>query len=259
MLKFEQIKEYFPPEIVRINPKGMLVEYLQYEFMDSLYKLAGSENLSFIGGTAIHFLHGSKRFSEDLDFDNFGLDYDRFKLLIGKACGETEKKGVKLEIRFLKKGGAFHCYIKFPEVLRQFGLRTHHQEKIFISVDSERKKKIFVPAVAVINKFGVFRNILANPAPVLLSQKLITILFRKNEKGRDFYDASFLGGLTKPDFAYIEDSTKIKPEKFRIKLMRHCDDLDYKKLSDDVAPFLFDSTDTERIMNFKDALPKILA
>lgn len=75
MLTFEQICEYFPKELVKINPKGVLVEYLQYELLDSIFKQANSEKLSFIGGTAIRFIYDSKRFSEDIDFDNFGHLY----------------------------------------------------------------------------------------------------------------------------------------------------------------------------------------
>ena len=51
----------------------MLVEYLQYELLDSLFKNKAVAALSFIGGTSIRILHDSPRFSEDLDFDNFGL------------------------------------------------------------------------------------------------------------------------------------------------------------------------------------------
>ena len=58
----------------------MLVEYLQYELLDSLFKDAAAAELSFIGGTAIRILHDSPRFSEDLDFDNFGLSFARVRV-----------------------------------------------------------------------------------------------------------------------------------------------------------------------------------
>jgi predicted nucleotidyltransferase component of viral defense system len=199
MLTFEQVKEYFTPDLAQLNPKGMLVEYLQYECLDSIFKQKGAEKLSFIGGTAIRLIYNSQRFSEDLDFDNFGLDPAGLKRLFGRVCKEISVKGFEVEYRFIGKGKNFHCYLKFPAVLRQYGLPAHHQEKILVSIDAEHKTRFIKPEVRSINKFGIFCNIMVNPVSVLLAQKLLAILLRKREKGRDFYDVSFLGGLAKPD------------------------------------------------------------
>ena len=142
MLTFDQIKEYFDPFLARRNPKGVLVEYLQYEFMDSLFKQSGSEKLSFIGGTAIRIIYNSKRFSEYLDFDNFGLNFNDFKKLLNKTCAELRVKGFKIETRTFKKNGAFHCYVRFPDILFNSGVSSHRDEKIFLSVDCEQKEKL---------------------------------------------------------------------------------------------------------------------
>src|SRR3989339_597862 len=98
MLDLAQIREYFQAPM-KLSPKLILTEYLQYEFLDSLFKQAGSEKLSFIGGTAIRIVHDSMRFSEDLDFDNFGLTYNRFKALIIKSLAEMKIKGFEIESR----------------------------------------------------------------------------------------------------------------------------------------------------------------
>lgn len=79
----------------------MLVEYLQYELLDSLFKDATAAELSFIGGTAIRILHDSPRFSEDLDFDNFGLSFTRFESLLKTACRDMEYKGFLIEYRLI--------------------------------------------------------------------------------------------------------------------------------------------------------------
>lgn len=258
MLDLGQIKSYFEPKLGEQGLKGMLVEYLQYEFLDSLFKQAGAEKLSFIGGTAIRIVHDSQRFSEDLDFDNFGLDYASFAQLVGKALAEMELKGFEFEPRFLRKGENFHLYLKFPKLLFSLGLSGHHQEKILVAVDSQLKKKIFSPEIIALNRFGVFRQIAVNPAPVLLAQKLIAILQRKREKGRDFYDASFLSAKVKPDYAYIHKITGLEKELFKKKLVAHCEKLDFKALAKDVAPFLFDPDQKQRVLLFQESLPSIL-
>ena len=250
MLTFEQISSHFDPKLVRQNPKGILVEYLQYEFLDSLFKQAGSENLSFIGGTAIRLIYNSQRFSEDLDFDNFGLNYTHFKSLITKTCSEMQVKGFNLDFSFVKKDNTFHCYVKFNNILQQSSLTGHKDEKIFLSVDAEQKRRLFSPEIKSINKFGIFRSILSNPASILLSQKLLAILFRKREKGRDFYDTSFLGGLTSPDFDYISKTTRLTKEAFMDQLYRRCSHLNFKLLAKDVSPFLFNVGEKERVIKF---------
>ena len=43
-------------------------EVLQILLLDSLYTVSGSEAIYFQGGTALRWIYGGLRFSEDLDF-----------------------------------------------------------------------------------------------------------------------------------------------------------------------------------------------
>lgn len=259
MFDFNKIKEYFPIDLANNNPKALLVEYLQYEMLDSLFKQPEAKDLSFIGGTAIRIIHDSQRFSEDLDFDNFGLSYDLFQKVINKVLAEISLKGLKTEARLLKKDKNYHAYVKFPDILHELGISGHKEAKIFLSVDMENKKKVFSPEIKAINKFGVFRKIIVNPAAILLAQKLIAILNRKTEKGRDFYDASFLSGKTKVDYDYIKKITGLGKKEFEQKIIARCQALNFKALAKDVEPFLFDESQIDRIINFKDQLTNILS
>ena len=47
------------------------------------------------------------------------------------------------------------------------------------------------------------------PADILLAQKFYAILNRRRAVGRDFYDAMFLAGKTRPDFGYLKAKVKI--------------------------------------------------
>lgn len=254
MLIFDQICNYFPRELIKLNPKGVLVEYLHYELLDSIFKQTGSEKLSFIGGTAIRIVYESQRFSEDLDFDNFGLALEDFKILLNKACAEMRLKGFELEHEFVCRKPHYHCYIKFPGLLHKLKISGHRGEKILVSIDAEAKEKVFAPEIKTLNKFGVYRNIPVNPSDILLSQKLLAILFRKRERGRDFYDASFLWGLTKPNYAYLKKLTSLMPAQFRQKLLVRCEKLNFKSLAKEVEVFLFDPSQKDRILHFKEFL-----
>jgi len=159
----------------------MLVEYLQYELLDSLFKNAAAAGLSFIGGTAIRILHNSERFSEDLDFDNFDLSFPEFEELLETACRDMAYKGFMIEYRMVEKG-SYHCYIRFPKILYQSGLSPDSGQKILIRIDSETKERLYDPEQAFLNKFTVYRRILAAPSPILSAQKLdLEVLAREVE------------------------------------------------------------------------------
>lgn len=249
MLTFEQLKKYYS-ETGEASPKSFLVEYLQCELLDSIYKQEESRYLSFIGGTAIRIVYGGNRFSEDLDFDNFGLDFSDFEKLSGKIIEDMKIKGFVVEFRLVEKG-AYHCYIKFPHILQSSGLSSTHSEKILVRIDTVKREKFFEPEVFALNKFDIYRNILVNPGSIIHSQKLITAFERKREKGRDFYDISYLYSLTQPDFGYIEKILKISKKAFAQKLLEKCEKLDFDTLAKDVEPFLIYPDQSSRVADFK--------
>ena len=251
MLTYQQIIEKYPPDVVQRNPRAILVEYLQYEILDSLYKQKGSELLSFIGGTAIRIVYGSARFSEDLDFDNYGLSFAEFDVLLNKTAADMSNKGFAVEFRLVEKG-AYHCYIKFPEILEQSGLPRKAKEKILIRVDAVRKEKFFEPKLVRLGGFDVYRNILANTIEVILAQKIVTIIERKREKGRDLYDVSFLLGRAEPNFEYIEKQFGWNKDEVMKRLHERLAELDFVELAKDVLPFLLKTDDQERVLSFRE-------
>lgn len=257
MFTLNQIKQKYPDEIFRRNPKAVLIEYLQYELLDSIYKQAGSEHLSFMGGTAIRIVYSSSRFSEDLDFDNFFLSFREFEQLLNGAAIDMRAKGFKIEFRFVGKG-AYHCYIKFPDLLFNNDLAARKNEKILVRIDAVRKRKLFKPEIKLLNGFDVYRKILVNPPSVILSQKLITILERKREKGRDFYDVSFLLGLTSPDYNFLSGECEINKDNLKEKLFKKISSLKMDKLAEDVMPFLINPDDQERILSFREYIEQKL-
>ncbi len=257
MLTYQQIIEKYPKEVVQRSPRAVLVEYLQHEILDSLFKQKGSELLSFIGGTAIRIVYGSARFSEDLDFDNFGLSFPEFDELLKKVLADMENKGFVVESKLVEKG-AYHCYIKFPEILKESGLPHAVEEKILIRIDAVRKKKLFEPRQFVLDGFDVYRHILANPIDVVLAQKIITIIERKREKGRDIYDASFLLGKADPNYGYIEKQYGLNKKELLEKFGKRLLELNFAELTKDVLPFLLKADDQERVLRFREYIEQRL-
>lgn len=257
MLTLEQIKKNIGVTTFNRSPKASLVEYLQYEILDSLFKQKNSEKLSFIGGTSIRIVYQSQRFSEDLDFDNFGLSFKEFKKLLDKTTKDMEMKGFELEFKFVEKM-AFHCYIKFPNILFSNDMSKNNDEKLLIRIDALEKKEKITPNVYILNNFGIYRKILVNPVDIILSQKILAILERKREKGRDFYDVSYLLGITKPNYKYLKDNRNWDSKVVKKKLLEKIDNLNTKELSDEVLPFLLKQEEIDRILTFKEYIEQKL-
>ncbi|SLM30735.1 conserved hypothetical protein [Desulfamplus magnetovallimortis] len=256
MLTLDQIKEYFPESVFIKNPQGVLVEYLQHELLDSMFKDIQASHISFIGGTAIRILHQSIRFSEDLDFDNFALSFEEFENLLTRACRDMQYKGFIIEYRMVEKG-AFHCYIRFPEILYKTGISPDKGRKILIRVDTEIKDKNYTPTITLLNKFGIFRRIPVAPPDILMAQKMLAVLYSKKEKGRDLFDISFLMGMTRPNFKYIQNCIGIEAPDFMDRFTARIEELDLDFLAQDVEPFLFQAEQKERVLYFHDTLKNL--
>ncbi|MFZ2970413.1 MAG: nucleotidyl transferase AbiEii/AbiGii toxin family protein [Minisyncoccia bacterium] len=250
MLTLSQLGQFCGPNIVKNYPKNILVEYVQCEILDSIYKEKESGQLGFMGGTAIRIVYQGNRFSEDLDFDNFGLSFTLFKKLLEKVERDMAAKGFEIEFRFIEKG-AFHCFIKFPNILYNEKISGYRGEKILVRIDTVQKRKAIEPNLYALNKFDIYRNILVNPPDIILSQKLMAILGRKREKGRDFYDVSYLYGFAEPNFEYIKNELRTEKKEFGEKLFKKCEKLNFMQLAKEVEPFLIKPDQIRRVVDFK--------
>lgn len=80
------------------NELNIMREYFQHLFLSYFYKLEGAENILFKGGTALRFIYGSPRFSEDLDFSVFNIKPYKLKKsiedLFTKVLVEIENVGI---------------------------------------------------------------------------------------------------------------------------------------------------------------------
>jgi predicted nucleotidyltransferase component of viral defense system len=225
------------------------VEYLQHEILRSIF--THTTKLSFIGGTALRMIFHTQRFSEDLDFDNFGLATDEFAILTEKVQKDLEILGFQVQFINVFKG-AYHCYFKFSDMLYRYGFSPYENEKILVRLDTVKQNFNFIPETAVLENFGLFFEVKHNPKDVLLSQKFIAALERKRSKGRDFYDITYLMGITKPNLDYLKQKTNIGglPE-LKEKLLVRCAEVNFEEMAKDVAPFLFNAGDAIRVTKFK--------
>ena len=252
MLNYEDVENYFP-ESIRHHKKYILMEYFQYKILNILFNLKYSGKIIFIGGTALRIIYNTKRFSEDLDFDNFNLSLKEFSGAAYDVKKKLELEGYDLNIETTNKKNTFHYIIKIPRLLHDFNVTPHINQNLTIKVDIQPHDFKYKPEEKILNKFGVFTQINIAPKDILLSQKIAALLGRKSPKGRDFYDVVFLFGITRPNYNYLQDKLKIKTlTELKDTLIEKCEKFDFKELEQDIKPFLFDINDLIMIGDFKD-------
>jgi predicted nucleotidyltransferase component of viral defense system len=255
MLELGQIESFYP-ESYRAFKKNILREYLQYKILEILFDSNYANKLAFMGGTSIRIICGSNRFSEDLDFDNFDLTQEEFKELSDIIQNRLTLEGHAVEIKTVFKN-AFHSRIAFLNILYENGISKHKDEKLMIRLDTEPQRNEYEPDKIIINKFDVFTRINVVPNDILLAQKLFAILNRKRAMGRDIYDAIFLFGRTRPNFAYLRSKADINHQAdLKKRLLSRCKQLDFEQLSRDLKPFLTNLSDTKKILLFSDYIKK---
>lgn len=251
MLDLKQIKDAYPAHF-HVFERSLLREYLQYKMLQALFESGWAHRIVFIGGTALRIIHGNTRFSEDIDLDNFGLSWGEFDLITQKVKRQMELEGFEIEVLKIEKD-AYHCRIKFPDILYQQGLSSIRQEKLLIKLDTITQGYEYQPEMKLVNKFDVFTQIRVAPPGVLLSQKIFTSINRKRPKGRDFYDITFLFSLADPDAGFLKLKMGVETgEQLRSAFLERIRDFDFKQLADDVAPFLLDQEQKKRVLNFRE-------
>jgi predicted nucleotidyltransferase component of viral defense system len=251
MLDLQQIKKAYS-EPLQGYERAIVREYLQYKILQAVFESKQASNLSFLGGTALRIVHGNSRFSEDIDLDNFGLSWKAFGDLIQRVKLSLELEGFLVETSMVAKD-AYHCDLRFPELLFEQGLSPHQQEKILIQLDTVAQGYDYLPEVKILNKFDVFTEIRVTPLNILLSQKILTAVNRKRPKGRDFYDITFLFSKTKPDIDYLNQKMGItSPEALRDEFLHKIEDFDFDALAVDVAPFLITKEQVKRVVKFRE-------
>lgn len=256
MISLNEIQKYYPENLHDFK-NFMLREYLQYKILEIIFESKYANKLCFLGGTCLRIVHNNTRFSEDLDFDNFNLSETDFENIAEIIEKQLSKQGYEIEIKNII-AGAFHCYIKFPELLFKEGLSGHKEQKILIQLVTEPQHFDYKPEQIILNKFDVFTSINTTPKDILLAQKFYALINRKRKKGRDFFDIIFLLKTTRPNFDYLQQKIKINNEKHLKEIvLQETNKIDLKEISKDVMPFLFDASDVKQILLFEQYINQV--
>ena len=254
MISIDQIRAFYPT-MAADKDQFLLKEYLQYRILRLIYASEHGRQLVFLGGTCLRLVHGNPRFSEDLDFDNRGLDTEQFRSLGEEVRAGLAAEGYTVEIDIRSKT-AYRCKVRFPGLLFQQGMSGHAEQRVLIQFDTEPQRYVYEPELHRLSKFGLTMLVPCCSRQLLLAQKCVTILQRPRNKGRDFYDLVFLltSGV-QPDMGYLEQRAGLGDLRtLSERLTAHCAELDMKEQVEDVRQFVINAETLETVEHFTEII-----
>jgi len=225
-----------------------LREYLQALVLRSLHECEAFRPLAFVGGTALRFLHGLPRFSEDLDFSLVSSDGYDAKTWMLKVKRDLTLAGFDPEVTWNDRKTVHTGWVRVSGLLQEADLSSTPGQKLAIKLEVDTRP----PAGAHCERRVVTRHmtflIQHYDLPSLLSGKLHALICRKYAKGRDWYD--LLWYLSQrppvtPNLPFLQntlDQTQgtenRKASDWKLLTKARLKSFDPKALAADVRPFL---------------------
>lgn len=182
-------------------------ELLQLILLDNLYAQSGSERIIFQGGTALRWIYGGMRFSEDLDFVT-NLPKKDVQKILNKTFKKTQMACVaqfgpgqwETKVTGSRESAIRVFYIYRPEIERErIAVKLEFE---LLKADRQPQFERFIlrdlPLVAGLMTSGTLimpyssTIILPETPEEILSDKIRALYERTYIKGRDIYDIWWL-------------------------------------------------------------------
>ncbi len=240
-------------------------EIIQHLALLGLWRAKFFEHAAFYGGSALRIFHGSRRFSEDLDFSLMKKDRSFDLAPYAKMIGsELESFGFKVEITSRKKrhSDIDSAFIKANTLESMFKMQVPDAVSDLVQKDKTLKVKLELDTTPPGGASYESRTLLTPipfqvelfSPPCLFAGKLHAILCRSWQsrvKGRDFYDfVWFIGNETACDIRHLRlrmiDSGHLNEKaafgrKELLELLsRKFSSVDFRQAKEDVEPFIKD-------------------
>jgi predicted nucleotidyltransferase component of viral defense system len=227
-------------------------EFLQLLILKILYDRDYFKNFAFVGGTALRFLYGLRRFSEDLDFSVIRKEGYDFDIFLEKIAYELGKTGLSLDIKKDTEETVQSAILKFKDILFSLGLSHQKNQKLSIKLEVDSNPpEGWNTELSLVSKYFVF-TVTHFDIPSLYATKLHACFFRKYIKGRDFYDLLwYLGRGFTPNFELLNNAIEqtehkkvnLSSENFKDFLREKLATVDFAKVRKDVERFIEDKNE----------------
>jgi len=236
---------------------NILREYMQALVLRSLHESEAFQCLAFVGGTALRFLHGLPRFSEDLDFSlHSSVGYVPQKWM-EKVKRDLILAGLSPLVNWSERTTVNVAWIKIAEVLKDTGLAAMADQKLSIKLEIDTRP----PGGAQTQNLVIERHrmfaVRCYELPSLMAGKVHALITRKYAKGRDWYDFLWYSARrpsVEPNLVLLQnalDQTQgpgtLDSKQWPKYVTDKINSLDIEKIKEDVLPFLERQKDADLI------------
>ena len=230
---------------------NLVREYLQARILLALQDAGAMIPLAFQGGTALRFLFGLPRFSEDLDFALERPGRSGFDLVgVGqRVAAQLKREGYQVVTK-PKTGPVVSSFmVAFPGLLYELEVSPHPSQRLRIRIELDTKPPSGAGLATTILRRHVLLNLQHHDRPSLLAGKLHAILQRNWMKGRDLFDLFwYLSDPTwpGPNLVLLNNALRqigwqsppLEASTWRPVVRKRVESADWKAAEHDVAPFL---------------------
>lgn len=236
---------------------NLLREYLQALVLRSFHESEAFRRLAFVGGTALRFLHGLPRFSEDLDFSLVSADGYQGQAWMAKLKRDLTLAGFTPEITWNDRKTVHTGWVRLGGLLHEVGLASMADQKLAIKVEVDTRppeggrceRRIVTRHLSYLLQY--------HDPPSLMAGKVHALLTRRYAKGRDWYDLVWYLSQRPsmaPNLVLLQNALdqtqgdgRIAAGQWRERVRDKLLAMDVKALLDDVGPFLEQTRDAALI------------
>lgn len=236
--------------------RNALREYLQAYLLRLGHDQGLFRQTAFIGGTALRFLYGLPRFSEDIELSVTKKKGFSFKPFAKKTSNALTLAGYRATTALKEEKTIQRLTVRFEDLLYEAGISPLRTEKlsIRIEVDTQPPRGARLETELVNRFFPIAFQ--TYDLPSLFSGKLTALLCRPYLKGRDLFDLGWYLSRWRdlvPNFPLLQNGlrqmgwTKTLPTQnnWRKILREVVAKVNWKQVRADVEPFLDRPTDMD--------------
>lgn len=244
MISSDQIKEL--AKRYAIDEFTVIREFIQIVFLSALYSVKESRKIYFKGGTAIHLLLKTNRFSEDLDF-TAKLTIKELDAVLKTVLKRLSLIIPNISLKKIDTGNKSYAGIlSYKPQGAKYALNLHLEFSI-------REKPETSEEHVLLNDFPVSSQPIIRHLSwtEIMAEKIRAFMLRS--KGRDMYDIWFmLSKGVEPDWAMVNRKMKFYKTKLTVKdIMHKISTFSDKQIKDDLQKFL-PAYDRKLVANLKE-------